>query len=422
MGQSSIFFALAVVLAGGLLLFSTRRSTTDADRLLATYQHKGIARDAALTGLNLTIRRLVADVESWQTNPSQYEFHDQSYRGASFSVDVSSPYGTRTVRNCPIDTVDVVAMGNSGDGQHVIEATYVRSCASIDIPEAFEYGVASGGNFEMNGGSQIMARRADINANIHTNQNLSFTAGSPTIEGFGTHFDNYVGGPPSNYFDPNADTNGADPDAFQADPIDIPLFDAGGHRASATRVLADNYTVEVGEPETKDFTNWEGLTGYGTEENPFIWFIDGDLRLESSLRFIGVGIIIVKGSVFFSGGSIYNTPGPPPSTTDADAGRAWINAHLSEGNTLGLYIDGNLDGDGPGKLAAQVFVNGNIGYASVDGFGGNKIYGSIVSRNNILFDGDPNYLWNVRARGAISLFGGTPGETNGARPLSHVEW
>ncbi len=424
MGQSSIAFAFVVLLAGGLLLSSTQRSTTDADRALASYQHKGIARDAALTGLNLTIRRLVADVESWQTNPSQYEFHDQSYRGASFSVDVSSPYGaTRTVRNCRIDTVDVVATGISGGGQHVIETTYTRSCASDDIPEVFEYGVATGGNLELNGNSRIMARRADINADVHSNQNMIFTQGDPTVEGFGTYLHNYVGGSPSAYFDPNADTNGADPDAWQvADPIVVPPFDAGAQLATATRVHAGDYTVEVDAPETKDFTNWEGLTGYGTEENPFVWYITGNLRIESNFRFIGVGIIIVKGSVFFDGGALYNTPVPPPSTTNADAGREWIADHLSEGNTLGLYIDGNLDGGGPGRIAAQVFVNGNIGYNSVDGFGGNKIYGSLVSRGNTLFDGDPNHLWNVQAKSVVNLFGTPPGEPNSARLLSHVEW
>ncbi len=419
MGQSSIFYVFAVLLAGGLLLVSTQRTTTDADRVLASYQHKGIARDAALTGLNLTIRRLVNDTESWKTNLSQYEFDDQSYRGASFSVDVSSPYGaTQTVGSCRIDTVDVVATGSSRGGQHVIEATYVRSCACCELPEAFKYALASGGDLSMNGKSKIRGGTAAFNANIHTNLNMSFND-SPTIEGFGTYVGgfSYQDGPPSNFFHPNADTNSTDPDAFQADPLDIPTFDPEDHRATATRVTPDGYTVEVGNPETKDFTNWEGITGYGTQENPFIWFIDGDLSIEANLRFVGVGIVIVNGSVSFNKGAIYNTPTVPPSSTDPAVVRPWIDEHLSEGNTLGLYIGGNLTSNDPGKIVAQVFLNGSVSYNGKD-----KVYGSIVSRTNISFGNDPNELWYVKAVDEISLFGGGSGGADHARLLSYIEW
>ena len=132
--------------------------------------------------------------------------------------------------------------------------------------------------------------------------------------------------------------------------------------------------MEFGQSETIDFTKWEGITGYGTRENPFIWFIDGDLSISANLRLIGCGIIVVKGNVSFNKGAIYNTPTKPPNSPNPVVVRPWIDEHLSEGNTLGLYIDGNLTSNDPGTIVAQVFLNGNVSYNVKD-----KVFGSIVS-------------------------------------------
>ena len=65
---------------------------------MAEYTYKVLAREAAITGLNLTVRRLVADPDNWMTG--SYGYVGESYYSAEFTVKVS-----------PIDpdTVDVLS-------------------------------------------------------------------------------------------------------------------------------------------------------------------------------------------------------------------------------------------------------------------------------------------------------------------------
>ena len=133
MGNYILLVMLAAVVAVSSLMSSTRSSNIRAERRLASHTYKSvIAREAATTGLNLTVRRLVADTSRWTHNPSEYGFTDQLYKKARFTTAVLANYNPGPLLNqCAVDTVDVVSTGfpdGSRSANHRIEATYVRRC------------------------------------------------------------------------------------------------------------------------------------------------------------------------------------------------------------------------------------------------------------------------------------------------------
>ncbi|HUF08774.1 MAG TPA: hypothetical protein VMO47_05600 [Rhodothermales bacterium] len=111
MGNYAIFLVLAGVVSVSMLLYNTRQANQTADAGLAAHTYKSIiARDAAATGLNLTVRRLVADTSRWTVNPAKYEFANQAYKRATFTTDVQANYLPGPLLElCAIDTVDVIS-------------------------------------------------------------------------------------------------------------------------------------------------------------------------------------------------------------------------------------------------------------------------------------------------------------------------
>lgn len=140
MGNYVLLFVLAAVGATASILHSARSSAIDADRELAAYTYKSVvAREAAETGLNLTVRRLVADTARWSVNPSVYGFTQSRYRTATFTTQVLANHSPGPMLDlCAIDTVDVISTGvpdadTSGTLNHRIEATYVRTCIETGV-------------------------------------------------------------------------------------------------------------------------------------------------------------------------------------------------------------------------------------------------------------------------------------------------
>ena len=72
MGNYALVLAAGAVLAVSMLMMSSRKSTQGANDALTENTFKTIGREAAMTGLNMTARRLVADTDSWLTDPTLY--------------------------------------------------------------------------------------------------------------------------------------------------------------------------------------------------------------------------------------------------------------------------------------------------------------------------------------------------------------
>ncbi|HLE56814.1 MAG TPA: hypothetical protein VJB15_07005 [Rhodothermia bacterium] len=453
MGNQALLVALAAVLGTSLLLFSTRSSTQGADQALGAHVYKVIARDGAVTGLNLTIRKLVSDTASWQVDPSLYEFTDAPYRTSTFTTDVSSPYGA-SVRNgdCWLDTVDVISTGFAlGDsaGTHRIEATYLRSCGETigTRPPAFDFAIASDMSLTFSTELPvILDGLGNYSANVHSNALLQGKP-SPYVEGTGTSATELkCTGCIEWHPDPdNPASGGNDPDMFLSDPIDMDYIDPDDWRPKATHVTAGDVTI--GSPTVIDFTNFVDpktggapITGYGTDENPFIWLMDGNgkFKVSTDVQFLGVGWIVLTGMIEAgAGANIYSTidladPKPPEITTamfrsDPEGtialARNYAQTYLSGGMDL-MIIAGDPGDDawkisGNGVIMAANYANGKSKVADYLTF-----WGSTASMNTMAFAAEPMTIYIGASEGVLSPLGGGAAIPlpEGIKLLSYAEW
>lgn len=434
MGNYALVFALAGAVSLSAFVFVSRSATSEADRNLSTHTFNQIAREAALTGLNTTVRRIVADTNSWFIDPSKYGFTDTEYRNATFTthVDTTGFVKGPVLDRCAIDTVRVVSVGSSFGGEdHMVDAVYVRTCSSEGAPPAFSHAIASDKNFNINGETLILSGDALKNANVHTNRQL-YVNGSPVVEGYGTYVmpgglcDTCLG------FLPNDDENGLNPNVFQSDSVDIPTFVPAEIRPQATYVEG---SVHINSDVTIDFTNYQGITGYGTQDNPFIWYIEGDFLLDAGveMRVEGYVTIVVEGAAQINADSKLLASLPPntdpPVTTwlypNVLAARDFVNEYMPTGTTMGLYVAGNKDGkpdepsviiNGNTVITGQVFANDDI---RVNGDA--TVFGAMATKGEMQFNGK-NIIWYAGANEGILLPGMLIALPDGVRLLSYVEW
>ena len=443
MGNYALFLVLAGVASISMLLYSSRQANQTSDIGLARHTYKSVvARDAASTGLNLTVRKLVSDTTRWTVNPTKYEFVDQAYKRATFTTDVQANYLPGPLLDeCAIDTIDVISTGfpdadSTGLRNHRIEATYVRTC-SEDAgagSSGLGYGTISDKQFSINGETLIFSPDPTANADIHTNQNL-YINGDPEVEGFGTYVSSSGNLCDScDGFEPNDDVNGGEDNVYQGEYVEIPTLSAADFLAEATYVYDGDY--RVGSDRTIDFTNYQGITGYGTAENPFVWYIKGDLEINSDLfmtlgyvKIIVEGYVLVNSDAKILASNDADAPPPPSSTYDnpnEDAMREWISTYYSEG-TAGIYVFGTKDGksDEPGvHFNGKNVVTGNI-YSIGDVLinGDTTNIGSITTKGKMHYNGK-NVLWYVGGHESIDLEGESAEvqAPDGIRLLSYSEW
>lgn len=443
MGNYAILVVLAGAVTVSLFLHGTREGTSRADVNLANHAFKSvIAREAAATGLNLTVRRLVADTARWSVNPTLYEYDDEPFKNATFTTDVQPNYlpGPR-MDFCWIDTVDVISTAipdadSSGFRSHRVEATYVRTCSDgvAGGSSGLGFGTIADKQFSINGETAIHSSDPEENADIHTNQNL-YVNGNPQVEGFGT----YVSSTGNlcdtcNGFLPNDDVNGAAANVYQSEYVDIPTLSAAQFLPDATHIHIGNF--DVNRAMTIDFTNYKGKTGFGTKENPYVWYITGSLNINSDtfttlgyVKIVVLGALKVNSSARILSSANASAPPPPPSTYDnrnKNAMRSWIDQYHTQG-TSGIYVFGTIDNkldkpaihfNGNNVVAGSIY---SIGSVLING--DTTVIGTITTKDAMHYNGK-NVLWYVGGHESIEELGGGGESTmpDGIRLLSYVEW
>ncbi len=426
MGNYSLLVTMGALAVVGGFALSSRDASQSADVLLADNTYKNVAREASVAGLNMTLRRLVADTTSWVTMPSKYAFTDQPYQNATFSTTVSGGYGsTVVIGRCVVDTVDVVSTAEADGGRlHELRATVVRTCSSMaGIPPRYQYAVISEGNLTLNGNNKLFSADGVENSDIHTNSRMVVN-GSNDVEGFGSYVTGGVVNPPfGGQFNPIDDWNGSDPNHYEGSNIEIPVFVPQDHLHKATYV--NNGNVRINGSTTIDFTDYQGITGHGTQENPFIWYIDGSLTISGDFRARGVVAIITTGRIVLNGrGNIYAAmPGgsdPPPSAhnhPNKDAVHQWIADNVVDGIPLGLYTSDRVVMNGNHTLVGQVTANSGL-----VSNGRNTIFGGIVSRSAMTWNG--NILVWAQGPNQGTLLNGpmVSALPDGIRMIAYSEW
>ncbi len=380
MGQSSVIFAFAATLVVAIVLLTSQRSNQATDVTVAEYHNSVLSREAAMTGHNLTVRRLVDEPDNWFSNTSDYEFPATAYASASFVVNVTSTHP---------DSVFVVATGTQHGVDHRIEAVYAKGLISGGIAEVFTYAVVSEEDLRFNGSTNILAADGSNNANVHANEDLTSNGNNVSVEGYGTHGTTGTvtvnpAAQTDNIFDPNIDGNGGNLNVFGADDVDIPLIDPSLYATSPPADL-----VIAGDHSLIDMDRaWLTANGYpatvGTVAHPFLIYVGGDLSASGNVIIDGIYFqAVVAGDITLSG-SVSTSAIPAPGRNASQAvWDAWIAANLdASGNTtIGLFSGGDITLNGNVSVTGQLYANDDV---TINGGGGRtrNILGGIVSASS----------------------------------------
>lgn len=136
------------------------------------------------------------------------------------------------------------------------------------------------------------------------------------------------------------------PGNLLVDRIEIPYLDVQAHRRMANRATKRNLVLE-------------GHYDLGTEDNPVVWYVGGNVSTRGNVTFSGFGVLLVKGSISIS-----------HDISDADG---------SSETRLGLYADNGITFRSDNlTVAAHVFSNSNVMMQRTLTLYGNITAGGIV--------------------------------------------
>jgi hypothetical protein len=354
MGKAALIVIAAFTLMGAYYTLSSQRGAIASTERLAGHQIEVLARNAALSGYQ-QIRQNIADAGGFEVQGAQGQ-----HRGANFEAYVTATSSERAV---------ITSRGWMGDSsgrtyEYNIRAEVQRDIFLIDadeVPLFMRFAMATNEDLNVSGNVLIDTLKVEgnedniINANIHTNGNLSTRGNSALIRGFGTYVTSHDVGHArvfQPYYNP---TN--EPVLQRVAPVDIP-------RGFNARQMAEamGYTPLSTLPVTMDVRG-----GDNSADNPTVFFVDGDAVVPSGFKIEGHAIFLVQGSIDMQGGVSIGSTGGRSSTT------------------VGFYASHDIN------------VGGNS----------TSIWGTLVAGNNVKFHGTPTIYGGVGIGGAATI-DGTP--------------
>jgi hypothetical protein len=450
MGQSALIFTLAATFTIVIILIIVSQNTRDTDEELAQYHYKVLAREVASTGLNMTVRRLVAEPYQWST--ASYGYTETAHRSGTFTTTVT-PWGVIVPNFYGVDqdTVTVVSVGSipttGGDTTHVIEARYVKGYEDFGLPPAFKKAMFAEKRLELHGGTTVSSADPTQNASIHADGELVAVGNPVEVDGYGTVSDGSDCDPacpgvadqirPNELaiFEPN-DPNPDEELVHYDAPISLPPIDAyamysdkGGDVAFELGGSPNTYTLSGDTLRVTDYATAYGCASCGTEDNPLLIYVDGDLDI-GNLILEGFVQFVVTGSITFNGSvTVYTdvdgngVPDPEPEDSSSLEWEAWMLGQLdnAENTTIGYYSEGSITANGNFSIVGQLYANGDV---TLNGGGGGEvnIIGGVISQ-----DGDVTANGGVNIRFAM-IHESTllPGlhyiVPEGVRLIAYAEW
>ncbi len=310
-----------------------------------------------------------------------------------------------------------------GPAERVIFARYARDKDDAGIPPAFKHTIISDFFMQLKGNMLVTSISDDLNASIHTNEDLTLKGNSFLVEGFGTYtgtvnLNNQAG----DNFIPNIDYNGPDPNYHWADSVRIPQLDwdklyntattsSGAYYDMAANggnpLIVDNAVIDFTDPSAPFWTD-SGLSyncsgSCGTEQNPFVLYIDGPAEFLNTVEVVGNGYIAATQDITVaptgSGGGVYGGLNANQETQLIMATQQYMyvgegggNACLGRGPASFVGNDGNTYGNEHCQSASGDFDRGVTLYVEEE----------------VVFKGTPFIVGGVVAKKATFDGGGTP--------------
>ncbi len=395
MGYSNILLSLSAIAISAVLILAMQTTNQAANADLAVYTHRVEARESSQSAFNL-VKRQLYNTEDWSDLDS-LQIRDTKFGRSEYSV--SSPSYTMTIPGEKEDLVFTVT-GKNGPAEHRIVANYTKTRIPLsELPAALRYTVLGEDDVEIRDKAGIYGDSLITNSNIHSNNDMNLDGDLTymSIEGYGTHFGNFSGS--SAYLSPNSQSSGGDVN-FQAAKVDIPELDIEAIRSIATVVTTGNVDI-LGSGEV-DMSDFLGVQGYGTKDNPYVWLIDGDLFVNAWVKFIGHSIIVASGEIeIHDCGKVSCTSSFPPENGNASELRNWTSTNLPTGNQLAMYAKGDFIMSDYAVAVAQIYSQEDIDFSGAQQEYANVV-GSIISKGDVkIRDKFQTWYWPL----SLSLLG-----------------
>lgn len=389
MGKLILIAVTAASLTGAIMLHSMHGSTTAAEREINKYRSKEHARNAAKAAYARAKRYVWS---KWSTG--QIEFEETlagTYEPATYEAEIVSRDTANRARADITITgqFDHVRVGNTHEIDAVFESPTLGS-----VPKALQYAIMTDGSLDLSGTMSITSDSAALNADVHTNQELGISGAPNSVDGFGTYTGSKAFSPPwaeSTIFQPNTNPDG-ESSVQQTGAVDVPSFNPADYTSKAHKTTGD---IDWSGTKVVDFTTLG--PGLGTEQNPAIWYVNGDVDISGAVTVKGYGLFVVTGAVHISGGATTSQASVPPG---------W----------MGLYADGDINISGNTQIHGQLFNNGNVSISGTP-----HIYGNVTSGGETSVSGTPDLVYKPADPALTTpIWGGN--KVTGLMVDAYTEW
>ena len=328
---------------------------------ITEFDYRTMARNAAVAGFTEAKQKLV---ESF-TNQTLHDTYDSGEYSVNIRID-----GANTAS---ITSIGTMYDPDGSPVQHYIYAKVLREGTTVttipaEPPAWMQYALISERDLTLNGNVTIDTVRVVgsqgviYNANIHTNGKITVN-GAVTVRGFGTYKTSKQINPnqPQRFFKPyyNPTNDGVLKQLANGVLIPSATMDPAALNA---KMAPDSTTGSVTLNGNIDFR----LKG-ATRENPFIWYVDGNLTMNGSVKMTGYVIFLVRDDIVLNGNVVVQN-GIGPSE-----------------NTLGLYA------------CRDIILSGTV----------DVLWGQIFAKRDFKMNGNPKINGNVVV-GGLAVLNGTP--------------
>jgi hypothetical protein len=403
MGQYAFILAASLVVVGGSVMLGVRKDMNTADGAVGRHQTRVEARDAAMTGLNLTMRKLAGDVRKW-SNGAAYSYPETDYDRATFATTVT------IVDPASGDTADVLAIGTksmiTADGRGVdttytIEARIARAYNDAAIPPGFKVSILSDEDMRIHGGFNVRALYDGVNADVHSNGVLQTNGNSFLVEGYGSATTG-TSSAHEELFQPEVDWNGAGSNVIGRDSIPVPILDLDALRADATVHELGDYVIAGSSFPYSTFGQWAEAVGApagtGTSaENPFVFVAEGSLEFQDIVNLGGYGVIASAGDLRIHEG---------------------VHGEYSGFHTqMAIFTNGDATINGGASITATVYVGGKTKFN-----GSAQMTGGFIGKGAVKFGGTFDLTWVGPGPELVTDYFGPTKEPIGPVIIAYAEW
>lgn len=353
-----LLFAAASVVFLGYTSLNIRRSVTDYVKATGEKYRETKASSLAESGVDYALNALAADT-TW-TGVQRKQLKDGVMDISAVTTNRLYPGGAATS-----ETGKFITSIGTFEGVTDTIKFIVHFPPKFIPPPSFTPPLCAKGNLNLGGGMYVHTEHdKPVNANVHTNSDLEVKGGY--VKGYATYSgtSNLSEAEESTYFDPYNTIPGQSL-ARKIDPIEFPNYDVTALASEATVTLSGKQS-------------FSGNTTLGTEDNPQVYFIDGDLDISGHIS--GYGCFIVTGSIDVTGNV----------TIDAVSGSS------DNKNRLGLYAGTDVKVAGGAEVHAQMYADGYVRFQ-----GNSELYGLAAASGGIKCGGTINVHYRPKSDNII---------------------